>query len=597
MTRRLLAFSLILATPWAVQADPFKPRLGYGAAPASRGVTVTWNSAADSATAVRIRPAAGGDWLIQEGASERWEPVGHYVHSVEIDGLTPWTEYVYQTGDGQQWGDEYTFRTAPENPCTPFRFVALGDERSQDDFGPDRNWAPILGEALADGPALVLNGGDLVKEGKEHDQWFNWLDMTDDLFAQVVHLPTIGNHDDDRVDGDGAHYNTLFTLPRNATTGTEDFWFSRFRDVGFVALSTATFDDDGFAAQAAWLDQVFTDNPTRWKVVFFHHPIYTAGREPLLHNPNEVGQNAALVPVLDAHHVDVVLQSHNHWYERFEPSAGGGGGDQPVPVANESEGTVYMTTGGAGAFTADLGDFLDLVCDGQVGCAVARGQHHYILFEADANRLTGTVKATAAQNFGESDDNREVIDLFALEKAGDERVDCAQFPPPGQEEREPAGGEDGAADGADDGAADAGVDGADDPGDDGGEDGGGGDGGGANEGGADLGDWDGGDGGAADAGGDDGAADAAGDGDAADGEAATGGDDGAEVGGAADGTIIDEPADDGGDPGQADGGPPDNPLADRREAPVGPGPQTTADSGCSCRQSLSARRLPWLWRR
>ena len=603
MKRLTLPLALVLAVPSGALADAFKPRLGYGVAPASEGVTVTWNTEIDRATVVEIRPAAGGDWVRYEGASELWDPVGHHVHSVDVDGLSAWTEYVYRAGDGQNWSEEYGFTTAPENPCTPFRFVALGDERSQDDFGPDRNWAPILTEALGDSPAFILNGGDLVKEGKEHVQWLNWLDMTDDLFAEVVHLPTIGNHDDDRVDGDDAHYNTIFTLPRNIDSGTEDYWYARYADLTIVSLSTATFDDDGFVAQAAWMDQVFTDNPTRWKIVFFHHPVYTAGREPLLHDPNEVGQNARFVPIFDAHHVDLVLQSHNHWYERFEPSAGGGGDGDPRPVGNEADGTVYLTTGGAGAFTADVGDILNFVCAGQVGCASLKGEHHYILFEINGNRLEATVKATAAQTFGESDDNREVIDLFALEKAGDERVDCAQFPPPGQEE---IGADEG---GGDEGGGDEGTD--EEPLDEGGDEGeggldnaaeGGGDEGGGQQGGA----ADGRDefgGGEGDEGGDD-------DGGGADQGAGNEGVDaegGADEGGAAQGDAGQPGPDagaEGGDDGEAAGagqgaGDLGGSLPDHGQGePVGPSVRATrSESGCECDQASAWSAFTGLLRR
>jgi hypothetical protein len=49
-----------------------------------------------------------------------------------------------------------------------------------------------------------------------------------------------------------------------------------------------------------------------------------------------------LVPLFDAHGVDIVFMGHDHHYERTVPLRG----DAEVPLG---EGTVYMTTGGGGA--------------------------------------------------------------------------------------------------------------------------------------------------------------------------------------------------------------------------------------------------------
>ena len=432
---------------WSVPAHAaiHPPRLGLGNGDASTSVLVGWNTDEDRPSVVRVR-AGDGAWVLTEGTSERWEPVGQWVHTVELTGLRPATEHTYQAGDGNEWSVEHALMTGPTEACAPFRFIALGDDRSQDDFGPDRNWAPILEESLGDDPAFVLNGGDLVKEGSQHEQWLHWLEMTDDGFSSVAHLPTIGNHDDDRVDGDAAHYNVIFPLPRNDDSNTEDYFASTYGDLLVLSLSTATFKGNAFQEQAAWMDRVLTENPRPWKIVFFHHPIYTSTMFGLLHPPNEEGQNAALVPIFDRHHVDLVIQSHNHWYERFHPSFGGAGGEEAQPVDGEANGTVYVTTGGAGAVTADLGGLIsdqtfEEECGRTQGCATLKGDHHYILFELAGNTLTATVKATAAQTFGESDDNRAIIDEFRLEKAGEERIDCDAGPPEEGEGEPPPEGE------------------------------------------------------------------------------------------------------------------------------------------------------------
>ncbi len=433
---------LLVALPAVAAAEPTKPRLAYGTADASEGVTITWNTQDDLQAALVELRAGGAAWERHEATTEHWDDGGMYVHAVELADLQPDTEYTYRVGDGQAWSTEYTFITGPADRCAPFRFVLLGDGRSQDEHGPSHNWDPILTEALGHAPAFALNGGDIVKDGDQADQWFNFLDMTDDMLATIPHLPTIGNHDDGPVDGDGAHYNVLFTLPRNEVSETEDYYFFTFGDMIVVSLSTQTFRGNNFADQGDWLDRVLTDVPRRWKVVFLHHPIYTSTLLGIMHEPNEQGQNGALVPVFDRHHVDLVLAGHNHWYQRFSPSCGGGGDDRAHPVDSEADGTVYVTSGGAGSYTADIGVISDILlgadCLGTPGCAVLRGEHHYMVFDVEPNRISVRVEATAAQNWGESPDFRERLDEFVVEKAGDERVDCAVVDPgEGEGEGEP----------------------------------------------------------------------------------------------------------------------------------------------------------------
>ncbi len=428
--RRLIPLLLLCA---GALAEDDQPRLAYGV-DAATIVSVTWNRAADGAPSfVEYREAGAQGWLRLESEPVAWGERQRTVHTAWLEGLRPDTTYDYRVGAEGAWSGVHQLHTGPADGCTPFTFAALGDDRSDDDFGPSLNFGPILSEALETNPAFVLNGGDLVESGDEAQQWYNWLDHAADRLSGVPHMPTIGNHDDDRVEGDQATYNRLFTLPRNEANGTEDFYFFTYGDLIVVSLSSTTYRDDGWAMQAAWLDAVLTEHPKRWKIVMLHHPFYTSDLLGLLHEPDEVGQNAPVVPVLDRHHVDLVLQSHNHWYQRFEPSFGGVG-DEAMPVDDPSQGTVYVTTGGSGAFTADIGSVLpgalDIECALTPGCAVLKGEHHFIELEMQPNLLMATVRATAAQNFGMAQENRAVIDQFAIEKVGAARIDCEAPPPP-----------------------------------------------------------------------------------------------------------------------------------------------------------------------
>ena len=65
------------------------------------------------------------------------------------------------------------------------------------------------------------------------------------------------------------------------------------------------------AAQTAWLEGLLKDNPNKWTVVTFHHPVYsTTGTR---NNPNVRGQWG---PLFEKYGVDLVLQGHDHSYGR-----------------------------------------------------------------------------------------------------------------------------------------------------------------------------------------------------------------------------------------------------------------------------------------
>ena len=439
----LIAFATALA-PAVGHAEAAKwVRLSWADADASTSMGVTWNTDGGGQPTEVQYGTTTALGMTASGTSFKANGTVGYVHEVELYDLTPDTTYHYRVGGDGAWGNLYSFRTGPKPGCGAIRFVALGDGRSQDEVGPAPGWQDIYAEALGEDPAFVLNTGDLVKEGNNTNQWTQWLSETAPLLPGVPHMPSLGNHDDDKAEGDNAAYNQVFQLPRNTATETEDFYYFTFGDAIFVSLSTATYSSGSapYQVQADWLDKVLTDNPRTWKIVYFHHPIYTSFVEAfgieLNHPPNEVGQNPAFVPIFDKHHVDLVLMGHNHFYERFAPMKGGGGSPTGNPMSDPSEGTIYVITGGAGAFTYDevfgFDPMGDLVCSDVFqapGSQLCSGKHHFVSFDIEGGTMTATVIATSSQNFSNDPNNIEIIDTFAISKWAPASSDCAPVDPP-----------------------------------------------------------------------------------------------------------------------------------------------------------------------
>jgi predicted phosphodiesterase len=280
-------------------------------------------------------------------------------------------------------------------------------------------------------PHAIFHTGDIVRSGDQWEQWEHHLNATNPWQAGTPIMYTLGNHDDDG-EGDGALYNQVFALPRNSASGVEDYWFVTLGDAIVVGLSTQTFKGGAYAfqEQSDWLDQVLTQNPRTWKFVFFHHPIYTAsldiGFADVGHPPNEQDQNAALLPVFDKHHVDFVLYGHNHFYERFAPMVQSGDLEHGQVVGDANQGTTYVVTGGAGAFTYVVG--MAILCGITPGSQFCSGNHHFVEVEITGKHLAFTVRQTKAQILGTSDSNAAVLEFLEYVKPGVD--ECAVVEPP-----------------------------------------------------------------------------------------------------------------------------------------------------------------------
>jgi len=450
---RFASFFAALLLGGAAQAAPQFVRVSLtNPDDAGTTATISWNT-----------PNGGAPTTVEYGLTSSYGstatgttvstngPVGE-VHVVELTGLEPLTDYHYRVGGTGDWSGDFSFRTGPpaDKPgCEPVRFVAMGDGRSNDDYGPAPHWKSILAEAVAHQPHAIVLTGDQVNDGDDHEQWLHWLEDSAGPIASVPIMPSLGNHDDDQTEGDDAIYNKVFSVPTNIQTNTEDYYYFTIGNAIFVSLSSQTFDGGAtpMAEQAAWLDQVLTENPKMWKFVYFHHPPYTGvlglpGLFELNHEPNEKGQNAALVPIFDKHHVDIVFNGHNHHYQRFKPMCCGGSDDIGTVTNDFETGTVYVITGGAGALTYDLSilglDLPALLCQSQqfgqpTESEVCDGRHHYVMVEIDGLDLTYTVYTTASQLLGSDPNNIEVIDTFTISKSGPEPECGSTVPDPGPE--------------------------------------------------------------------------------------------------------------------------------------------------------------------
>lgn len=63
--------------------------------------------------------------------------------------------------------------------------------------------------------------------------------------------------------------------------------------------------------QLDWFEDVLKNNPQKWTIVTFHHPVYACKL-----NKNNKYMQEEVKPILEKYGVDLVLQGHDHTYGR-----------------------------------------------------------------------------------------------------------------------------------------------------------------------------------------------------------------------------------------------------------------------------------------
>jgi predicted phosphodiesterase len=124
------------------------------------------------------------------------------------------------------------------------------------------------------------------------------------LSAGVKFYAAIGNHDDPNADRAYAAFNM---------NGNRYYTYTK-KTVRFVVADTNFFDP----AQVEWMDNTLKDAREQWKIVYFHHPLYSNGDR---HGSN-IELRVRIEPLLVKYGVDVVLSGHDHIYERLKPQKG-----------------------------------------------------------------------------------------------------------------------------------------------------------------------------------------------------------------------------------------------------------------------------------
>lgn len=245
--------------------------------------------------------------------------VGRF-HSVTFTGLTPATSYAYRVGSGTAASDWFIFTTASVSP-RPFSFLYFGDSQ----MGNSSLYARVIRQAYRSlpGAALMIYAGDLVDGGSGstlHDnEWGEWHEAAGFITAEIPVIATPGNHEyynpADRTKRMlNKYWRAGFTLPANGPAGLEETAYSiDYQGVRFISVNSDEMmrNEEYAKKQTEWVEGLLKDNPCKWTIFTFHHPLYSTSARRDNKTIREL-----LKPLFDRYGVDLVLTGHDHTYAR-----------------------------------------------------------------------------------------------------------------------------------------------------------------------------------------------------------------------------------------------------------------------------------------
>ncbi len=320
--------ALLSALPLASQAltdsgltvEPYIQRVSKHAA------TVLARSDASQTVDLYYRKVGATNWKQQN------EEDADTHHRYRLTSLKKNTSYEYylRNSSGDHLTQTHTFTTRRDiTNGQPLRVAVFGDSGVA-----TTTQYEVASEITAWQPDLLLHTGDIVYDsGTEQEFIDKFFTVYSNLLPEIPFYGSIGNHD--YTTEQAGPYKEFFETPKNGDD--EDYYSFNFDNTHFVALNS-NLDYSVGSDQYEWLDDDLAGTNKRWVIVFFHHPPYSSGS-----HGSTTDMQDTLVPLFEEHNVDLVLNGHEHNYERFD----------------KINGVQYIITGGGGNSLYDMGTELE----------------------------------------------------------------------------------------------------------------------------------------------------------------------------------------------------------------------------------------------
>ena len=288
-------------------------------------------------------------------------------HKVHVENLEKGKAYSYKAGS--EAGYSYGAFIVEKESMNSITAIHMSDAQTKD-LSKHNLWRNTVVKAVTTAGNeldMIIHNGDQFDQNntsgndKEPFRLFRYakaLDVIQDYKFNVPYMTSSGNHE---PSSPYSHY--IMSDINYAGYDCKGAYYSYdYNYAHFVVLNTNTIND----AQINWLKQDLTNaSNAKWKIVVMHISPYATGD----HSNKSENQNIVekITPIFSEKHVDLVLQAHDHTYNKTLPYKWNAAGytttynNSEVVNFNVSqttkdnvtydvnpEGTYYVTTGAAG---------------------------------------------------------------------------------------------------------------------------------------------------------------------------------------------------------------------------------------------------------
>ncbi len=290
-----------------------------------------------------------------------------YSHKVHVENLEKGKAYSYKVGSEQGW--TYGAFIVEKESAKSITAIHMSDAQTKDLTKLDvwRNTFTKAVDTAGKGLDMALYNGDQFDQNNSAGsdgkpartlRMTKSIDVINDYKIDIPYMASSGNHEPSV-----AYANYLTGDINYANWAAKGCYYSYDYDYAhFVVLNTNTIDD----AQINWLkSDLDAASNAKWKIVMMHISPYATGDHSVKSDAEKIAEK--LTPVFSSKHVDLVLQAHDHTYNKTLPYKWDAAGYtttwnnsdvvnfEPQTEAKDNrtydknpQGTYYVTTGAAG---------------------------------------------------------------------------------------------------------------------------------------------------------------------------------------------------------------------------------------------------------
>lgn len=301
----------------------------------ARTMTVGWYNYETGQNQVRYRLPGVTAWSTVVATTQPFPHTERYIHTAEITGLSPGTNYEFQV-DG--YTETFKFRTMPATLSRPVKFGVGGDV-----------WIGPVADAMtaaisAKDPDFLVIGGDHAYDDAKAENFWMWYRYMESFYrnarspdGRLIPLVVgIGNHE--VLYGYGSSHpdfdNTAAWRDRYASYYYRTFAFpgpqNPYAVLDFGSYLSIVMTDTehssptitGSDAQTQWLASTLNTRRTVPHLLPVHHiPAYTTYRAFNDAISQRIRQH--WVPLYENAGVQLVFEHHDHTFKRTKPLLGG----------------------------------------------------------------------------------------------------------------------------------------------------------------------------------------------------------------------------------------------------------------------------------